>query len=287
MTRRFGEPDRSIAAIFRERQENGGKKLRGEKPMIYSGVYLGGDVFAKRKPTLHPVRRSVSEDWIASLPREKSQLFEAIVHRWECSFAMASVSLNEALSLRSRGELVRARQQVTISAELLTRIAVALIDACQSISAHGRGIHNIPQVFPLNTEYFKGHTAQSAASWNELLHHVLFADRSRFFQKLRILSETLEKLVAEFHAEALELSDALSIHPNDSWEVLVSHHYDFNTCMRETEILLKSFLRTLPSDQISAFSSELDVTPSPEKLNKLRSNRARSIPQHKHRYVSI
>jgi hypothetical protein len=200
---------------------------------------------------------------------------------------MASVSLNEALSLRSRGELVRARQQVTISAELLTRIAVALIDACQSISAYGRGIQDIPQVFPLNTEYFKGQTAQSAASWNELLHHVLFADRSRFFQKLRILSETLEKLVAEFHAEALELSDALSIHPNDSWEVLASHHYDFNTCMRETEIVLKSFLRTLPSDQISAFSSELNVTPSPEKLNKLRSNRARSIPQHRHRYVSI
>ena len=200
---------------------------------------------------------------------------------------MASVSLNEALSLRSRGELVRARQQVTISAELLTRIAVALIDACQSISAHGRSINSIPQVLPLNTEYFKGQTAQSAASWNELLHHVLFADRSRFFQKLRILSETLENLVVEFHTEARELSDALSIHPNESWAVLASHHYDFNTCMRETEILLKSFLRTLPTEQISAFSSELDVTPSPEKLNKLRSNRARSIPQHKHRYVSI
>jgi hypothetical protein len=244
-------------------------------------------VFAKRRPTLHPARRSVSDDWVASLPREKAQLFESIVHRWECSFAMASVSLNEALALRSRGELVRARQQVTISSELLTRIAVSLIDACQSISAHGRNISNIPQVLPLNTQFFKGQTAQGAASWNELLHHVLFADRSRFFQKLRILSETLENLVVEFHLEADELSAALSIHPNDSWEVLASHHYDFNTCMRETEILLKSFLRTLPVEQISAFASELDVTPSPEKLDRIRGNRTRANLQHKHRYASI
>jgi hypothetical protein len=244
-------------------------------------------VFAKRKPTLHVVRRSVSDDWVASLPREKAQLFEAIVHRWECSFAMASVSLNEALSLRFRGELVRARQQVAVSAELLTRVAVALIDACQSISAHGRSTSSIPQVLPLNTEFFKGQTAQSAASWNELLHHILFADRSRFFQKLRILSETLENLVVEFQAETDELSGALSIHPNESWEVLASHHYDFNTCMRETEILLKSFLRTLPVEQISAFTSELDVTPSPEKLDKIRSNRTRPSLPHKHRYASI
>jgi hypothetical protein len=198
---------------------------------------------------------------------------------------MASIALNDALSLRSRGELVGARQQVGVSAELLARTAVALIEACQSISTRGRRISNIPQVLPLNTEFFKGQTAQSAASWNELLHHVLFADRSRFLQKLRILSETLESLAGEFHTEAEELSGAQSIHPNETWESLKRHHYDFNTCLRETEILLKAFLRALPIEQILPFASELDVTPSPEKLNKVRNIGARLSPQHRHRYA--
>jgi hypothetical protein len=199
---------------------------------------------------------------------------------------MASISLNEAFSLRSRGELVRARQQVAISAELLTRIAVALIDACRSISARGRHISDIPQVLPLNTEFFKGQTAQSAASWNEFLHRILFADRSRFFQKLRILSDTLEKLMAEFHLNAEELAGAVSIHPNESWEGLKSYHYDFNTCLSEAEILLKSFLRALPAEQMPAFAGELDVTPSPEKLDRIRSLAARLSPQPKHRFAN-
>jgi hypothetical protein len=244
-------------------------------------------VFVRRKSTLHPVRRSVSDDWIASLPREKAQLFDVVVRRWESSYAMASISLNEALSLRARGELVGARQQVAVSGELLARIAAILIDACQSISSRGRRISNIPLVLPLNSEYFKGQTAQSAASWNELLHYVLFADRSRFLQKVRILSETLEGLVVEFHAEAGELSGAQSIHPNDAWENLKSHHYDFNTCLREAEILLKSFLRALPAEQVPLLACELEVVPSPQILDRIRGIRARLTPQTKHRYATM
>jgi hypothetical protein len=195
---------------------------------------------------------------------------------------MASICLNEALSLRSRGELSGARQQVVLCDELLARIAVMLIEGCGAISNRGCGISPLPQVMPLNTEYFKGQTAQSAASWNEFLFHLLFADRARFFQKLRILVEILESVVDEFHEEALELSEALSIHPNESWKTLESYHYDFNTCLREAEILLKSFLRALPGEQVSAFAEDLDVMPSPEKVKKLRTSRLRFSPQHRH-----
>jgi hypothetical protein len=36
-------------------------------------------------------------------------------------------------------------------------------------------------------------------------------------------------------------------------------HYDFNTCLRENEILLKSFLRALPVQNLGAFAHELGV----------------------------
>ena len=219
------------------------------------------------------------------MPRDKSQLFDKVVHRWESSYAMASVSLNDALTLRSRGELVAARMQVAISAQLMERIAQLLIGTCCSISDRGRHISDVPQVLPLNTEYFRGQTAQSAASWNEFLHHVLFADRSRFFQKLRILSETLESLVREFAADIDDLSAAQSVHPNDCWKLLEIHHYDFNTCLREAEVLLKSFLRVLPPEQVGAFAEEMEVTAAGEKprktarprLNILQKQRSASI----------
>ncbi len=90
---------------------------------------LGGSVFLKRKPGTSSSRRSVSDDWIAWLPRDKVQVFDAVVHRWETFYAMTSVSLDDAFSLRARGELVRARQQVSISAELLSRLAASLVSA--------------------------------------------------------------------------------------------------------------------------------------------------------------
>lgn len=227
-------------------------------------------------------KRSVSDDWVSALPRDKAHLFDVVVRNWESSYAMASVSLNEAFALRLRGELVGARFQVAVSADLLARAAVILVGACQSISNRGRHIANVPRVLPLNTDFFKGQTAQSAASWNEFLHRVLFADRSRFFQKLRILSETLESLVGEFYAEADDLSGAQSVHPDRSWLALEGHHYDFNTCLREAEVLLKCFLRALPAEQMEAFSEELNVAPSLEKMKRIRAASQRFQPQHRH-----
>ncbi len=239
-------------------------------------------MFSKRNNPSRSTKRSVSDDWIAALPRDKAHLFDVVVRGWESSYAMASVSLNEAFSLRLRGELVGARGQVAISADLLARAAVVLVEACQSISNRGRHISNVPQVLPLNTEFFKGQTAQSAASWNEFLHRVLFADRSRFFQKVRILCETLESLVGEFYVEADDLSGAQSVHPDASWKALEGHHYDFNTCLREAEVLLKCFLRALPAEQVESFGAELNVAPSPEKVRRIRTAGLRFNPQHRH-----
>jgi len=178
---------------------------------------------------------------------------------------MMSVSLDDALSLRARGELVRARQQVSVSADLLEHLAASLISACGVLSGRGRHISNVPNVAPLNTDNFRGETAQTAASWNEFLHRVLFASRSRYFQKLRILSETLDNLTREYTNAAEEVTAGVSVQPGDSWDKLECLHYDFTTCLREAEVLVKSFLRSLPGEQLQAFAAELDAVPIPEK----------------------
>ena len=53
--------------------------------------------------------------------------------------------------------------------------------------------------------------------------------------------------------------------PGDSWDKLECLHYDFTTCLREAEVVLKSFLRSLPGEQLQAFAAELDAVPVPEK----------------------
>ena len=140
----------------------------------------------------------MSDDWTASLPREKAQLFEAVVRGWESSYAMLSVALDESLSLRARGELVYSRQQISITADLLRRLVSSLTSCCLAVDVRARKIESLPAVEPLKMEFFRGSTAQTAASWNGIVHHVLFGERSRFFHKVRILSDTLDRLDREF-----------------------------------------------------------------------------------------
>jgi hypothetical protein len=192
-------------------------------------------------------------------------VFDAVVHRWETYYAMMSVSLDDAFSLRARGELVRARQQVAMSSDLLARLAASLTGACGVLSSRGRHVSNVPNVEPLDTQNFRSETAQTAASWNEFLHRVLFASRSRYFQKLRILSETLQKLTDEYHSAGDDIAAGISVKPGDSWDSLECLQYDFTTCLREAEVLVKSFLRSLPGEQLAAFASELDAVPVPQR----------------------
>ncbi|MFZ3215171.1 MAG: hypothetical protein WA192_03845 [Candidatus Acidiferrales bacterium] len=231
-------------------------------------------MFSKRKPGTSTLRRSVSDDWIAWLPREKAHVFDSVVRRWESSYAMMSVSLDDAFSLRARGELVGARQQVSMSADLLARLAESLTSACAAMSDRGRHIGDLPSVAPLNAEFFRGETAQTAASWNEFLHRVLFASRSRYFQKLRILSETLQNLTQEYDEAAEDVAIGISAQPSGSWDALECLHYDFNTCLREAEVVLKSFLRALAGEQVSAFAAQLDAAPPSRRRAKV-SSRAR------------
>jgi hypothetical protein len=206
-----------------------------------------------------PSPRKVAEDWLSALPREKTQVFETVVRRWERSYAMMSVALDGALSYRARGELVCARQQVQVASDLLERLASSLVAFCDSASSLGRRINRVPAVEPLKTEFFRGDTGQSAASWNGILHHLLFGDRKRFFHKLRILSDTLEQIEREFHEAASDISRGLSIDPADCWKKVDYLHYDFSTCLRETEVVLKGFLHALPAEQLPALANGLDA----------------------------
>jgi hypothetical protein len=201
------------------------------------------------------LRRSVADDWVRALPREKNQIFETIVGMWESSFAMMSVALNDALSMRAGGELVCAQQHVFIAAALLNKLSRSLVGFCDSLSSRGRNIRVVPLVEPLKTRFFRGTTGQTAAAWNGILHHIAFGDRQRFVQKLKILSGTVEQLEREFDSAAKTVSEASA--PAQCWTALDHLHYDFNTCLREAEVVFKSFLRALPEEQVDSFAGEI------------------------------
>jgi hypothetical protein len=221
--------------------------------------------------------RSVSEDWRARLPEEKNRVFDANVQRWESAYAMLSISLNEAFSMRSQGDLVRARQQAAVCMDLVQRLAHPILGTLSLVHTCGSRIRGVSLVRPLKPEFFRGETAQRAASWHALRHGVLLSQRSRFFHKLRTLAETFEWLVIEFEVAAREIAEGTSTEPGVCWSALDTLHYDMNTCLRESVVILKSFLRALPAGELPAFRQRLESQPdATARLSRARLLRASS-----------
>ncbi len=201
--------------------------------------------------------RSVRQDWFAGLPAERHRAFDAAVGGLESLYGMASIALDEAFSARDRGVLVLAREQVAISAELTARLAVQLLEALRALQEYGRKSRKYPQVTALNSDFFRGAAAQRIAAMEELMHRLMPSRRARFTHKVEALGQAVQELSKDYRAVAEEIATGASTDPASHWEAMELLQYDLNTCLRETIVILKSFLLTLSSGQFEAFQERL------------------------------
>lgn len=223
---------------------------------------FGAIVFWRKRQSSQTTRSSVQEDWAAWLPEDKHRLYKGVVREWEDAYAVLSIALNEALAQRAQGELAMAREDIEIAAAVVNRLAEPLLAAYRTLEIRGRQLLAPPSVTPLNPEFFRGEIAQQNAAWNQLLHRILFGSRSRYLHKLRVLEMTVSTVADQFQETAEDLADGVQIHPQESWSALDELHYDLNTCLRESVVMLKSFLRALPDASLEAFRKELNASAS-------------------------
>jgi hypothetical protein len=202
-------------------------------------------------------RASVHEDWRSWLAGRKDEFFRYCSKDLESSYVMLSVALNESIELFKCGRLSKACQSVAVTPDLCERLATSLFAVLHQMGEHARHYGIVPNAAPLDAANFRGSRGQRAARLNNLLCHVLFTQRSQFLYKLGLLEEMVLELQREFSSASEKLSTDNAYQPMPLWESLDATHFDLNTCLRETIVLLKSFMVTLPDDQIHAFESSV------------------------------
>lgn len=202
-------------------------------------------------------REAVRNDWIAWLPEDKLQVFKHTVAGLDSAFHMLSVALDGALALRARGELVSARRQTAVAIGLSEMVEARLGGALRSLEEYAWHFGPLPAVSPLEAEDFRSCSAQAAVRWNSLVQVVLLGTRNRFFHKLNAVAGMVETLAAEFRRTAGEIADGVCVAPDKGWKRLDDLHYDLNNCLQETKVMLKSFLRAIPAEQLDPFRRRL------------------------------
>ena len=221
------------------------------------------------KDPVRPLPRgaSVKDDWRAWLPQEKSQVFHKQVHQLESSYAMFSVSLDEAIELRQLGHSGKSRQAVGITSGLSKLLTETLAGLLRALSEHAKHYGTIPNAAPLDPANFQGQRVQRSARMSSLLNHVLLSQRLQFLHKLSTLGEMVEDLGKEFRHAADDLAEGTSLNPKKMWAEVDADHYDLNTCLREAIVVFKSFLIVLPESQLAAFQDTVRQQSQPQEAH--------------------
>jgi hypothetical protein len=196
---------------------------------------------------------SVQDDWCAWLPREKDQAYSAFVRQLEAGYYMFSVALDEAIEHREHGHLSKSYLAVSVTPDLASRLAGNLGAVLRALSGHAKHYGTIPNAAPLNAANFLGPKEQRTARMSDLLSKVLLTQRSQFLHKINALEEMVSDLGRDFRIAVENLTVGGSARPGAEWQIIDAAHYDLNTCLRETIVLLKSFFVVLQNDQVAAF----------------------------------
>lgn len=202
-----------------------------------------------------PSRRydSVQQDWRAILPIDKASLFFVHTGELENTYMMLSVSLNEAIALRDKGEANRACQEAGVVGELCSRLAVQINAVIHAMRQHSRLFGVVPNQVPLQEVNFHSERGQRSARHSNMISRVLLSERSQFLSKLKSLEEIVDQLTDEFVEFTRELANDGALGACGLWKTLDLDHFDLNTCLREVDVLFKSFLLVLPPSQLESF----------------------------------
>ena len=235
-------------------------------------------------------KRTILSVWLGCLSAEKAAVYEPSVRELETGYSLMSVALDDGLLRNEAGELRAARATAELCGELAERHAALLCGALETMERRSRHFGTLPEVDPLDPETFRTEAARKASFWNALLHRVLFSARQRWLHKLRILQEILWDVRETFLKTAGNLADGLSLEPVEDWATLEQTHDDWNTCLRETTILLKCLLTTLAPEEVEELRRELEkkrkrAEEQPSEWRKRRAGRAKKTRREGHAKV--
>jgi len=196
----------------------------------------------------------VEGDWFGDLQAGQLHVFRAHAREFEHSYLMFSISLNEAISLHAGGLLSKAFLAVFVTPGLCGHLTGHLENVLRSLAEHAKSYGTNPSVAPLNPADFYGDWGQRSALKSLVWHHALRTRESQFQSKIRTLRSMVGHIGNDFAAAAEALASlGIAIDSPDLWAAMDAGHFDLNTCLRETDVLLKSFLCVLPEDQLGRF----------------------------------
>jgi hypothetical protein len=171
---------------------------------------------------------------------------------------MLSVTLDEAIGLHNHGSELKAIQSVSLVPALCDRFSCFLQGMLCSLEVHVKDSALFPNVASLDPAHFLRRHDKYLARKSSLLNRVLLTHRSGYLFKGNMLREMVCYLRDDLCDSAEELvAGGETAGCSKLWLGMDTGQFDLNTCLRETLIMLRCFLRVLPDHQVLEFEKTM------------------------------
>jgi hypothetical protein len=197
---------------------------------------------------------SVEGDWFGDLDAAQLQAFQAYTEELEFSYCMFTVSLHETIVLNGGGTSLKPVQMMADTSALCSRFTGLLVNILRSLAKHSKEHGTNLSIAPLSPADFYGNREQRWAFKSLMRHRALLTRGSQSQSKIRTLRSMVDYVGRDFCAVADALTaQSIAVDSPELWVAMDAWLFDLNTCLRESMVLLKCFLRVLSDDELRGF----------------------------------
>jgi hypothetical protein len=192
--------------------------------------------------------RAVRRDWKLLLTPKGETVYRSIEGRVQNEWALATLTYDEAFSVRALGSMEEAKQLLDAGYRVIERFAPSMLRLLSAMARFSRMVSAMAPVRPLRPRDFRLTEIASLAYLNGLIHQFLVSTAERFRLRVYILGQSFG-LATRVLLRSTERIARNEPEVEREWDQIEAVRQDFQTLTDESLQSLRLLLTSLAAER--------------------------------------
>lgn len=191
------------------------------------------------------------------LSSDRRKIYEPLAREIETQDAILGISLNDAFEERDSGHEDIAWRLIRLSLSEWDRQQEILTGLLNAVLNHVAQVGMIIPLRRLSGYGFKSPTMLDFVRMHELLDQLVIRSKMRFQLRMRVLRRAIAVLTSEYR-RACRYGEGPDGQPPELWLRLDLLYHDFDLVTKETLMVYRAYLLSLPHSALAPFAADLE-----------------------------
>ena len=192
--------------------------------------------------------KKVRRDWELLLTPRGEQLYRTIETRVTSEMQLATITYDEAFSVRELGSIEEAKHLLDVGYKVIEKFSPSMLRLLAAMSTFSRMVSAMAPVKPLRPQGFRVAQIASLAYLNQLLHNFVVTTAERYRLRVYILGRSFA-LATTFLMHSTQRIVRNEPEADREWQQIDAIRHDFQTLTEESLTSLRALLTSLAAER--------------------------------------